>query len=172
MNLGQFQIKWTDAAVAELQRLWGAGETMTAIGAVLGYGRSAVAGKLRRIGAPRRRDNILTRAVQQPRKRRRQQKQDVDAARRVTRRAVRCGAFGHVMIKVTYVPTSTSLPAEAIPLAQRKTLLELGPHHCRFPYGDPGTLEFFFCGAGAADILANRPYCAFHTTQAWCERRR
>jgi hypothetical protein len=37
------------------------------------------------------------------------------------------------------------------------TFLELEPHHCRFPIGDPKTKEFRFCGALRLD---NMPYCA------------
>jgi GcrA cell cycle regulator len=37
------------------------------------------------------------------------------------------------------------------------TFLDLEPHHCRFPIGDPKTEEFRFCGALRVD---NMPYCA------------
>src|SRR5205823_2266277 len=37
------------------------------------------------------------------------------------------------------------------------TLLELEPHHCRYPIGDPKTKEFRFCGALRLD---SKPYCA------------
>jgi hypothetical protein len=37
------------------------------------------------------------------------------------------------------------------------TFLELEPHHCRYPIGDPKTKEFRFCGALRLD---NMPYCA------------
>jgi GcrA cell cycle regulator len=59
-----------------------------------------------------------------------------------------------------------SLPADAIPLAQRKTLIELTNATCRWPYGAPGATDFFFCGAEDADLSAHRPYCAFHERRA------
>jgi GcrA cell cycle regulator len=37
------------------------------------------------------------------------------------------------------------------------TFLELGPHHCRYPIGDPKTTDFRFCGALRLD---DKPYCA------------
>jgi hypothetical protein len=37
------------------------------------------------------------------------------------------------------------------------TFLELEPHHCRYPIGDPKTKEFRFCGALRLD---DKPYCA------------
>ena len=36
------------------------------------------------------------------------------------------------------------------------TFLELEPHHCRYPIGDPKTKEFRFCGAPRLD---GKPYC-------------
>ena len=47
----------------------------------------------------------------------------------------------------------------AIPVEQRKTLLELGPDHCRWPVGSPKESDFFFCGAVP---LEGSPYCAGH----------
>jgi hypothetical protein len=45
-----------------------------------------------------------------------------------------------------------------IPRSKRNvTFLELEPHHCRYPIGDPKTKEFRFCGALRLD---NMPYCA------------
>ena len=46
----------------------------------------------------------------------------------------------------------------AIPLEQRRTLLQLGPGHCRWPVGSPGD-GLFFCGAVP---LEERSYCAAH----------
>jgi len=44
-----------------------------------------------------------------------------------------------------------------IPRAKHNvTFLELEPHHCRYPIGDPKTKEFRFCGAPRLD---GKPYC-------------
>jgi GcrA cell cycle regulator len=53
-----------------------------------------------------------------------------------------------------------------IPRAQRLTLVDLKNHHCRFPVGEPGAPDFFFCGAPTADLAGGRPYCAAHTRRA------
>lgn len=58
------------------------------------------------------------------------------------------------------------LPAErvddaAIPLRQRRSLLQLTERTCKWPVGDPGTSGFFFCGA---EKIEGRPYCFEH----WC----
>jgi GcrA cell cycle regulator len=47
---------------------------------------------------------------------------------------------------------------QQIPIDQRKTLLELERHHCRWPVGDPQA-DLFFCGAVKLD---DHSYCAAH----------
>lgn len=47
---------------------------------------------------------------------------------------------------------------DLIPIGQRKRLLDLKQGDCRFPYGDPGKPNFFFCGGDAGTAS----YCAFH----------
>lgn len=49
-----------------------------------------------------------------------------------------------------------------VPIHQRKQLLDLKDHHCRYPYNDVGSPDFFFCGA---DVEDGKSYCKFH-----CER--
>jgi GcrA cell cycle regulator len=43
-------------------------------------------------------------------------------------------------------------------------VLELGPHMCKWPIGDPGDADFGFCGAQA---VAGLPYCAEHAAVAY-----
>jgi GcrA cell cycle regulator len=59
-----------------------------------------------------------------------------------------------------------------IPIGQRRTILELNEQTCRWPVGDPGSGDFFFCGGNA---LASLPYCAYHSRIAYqpaADRRR
>ena len=51
-----------------------------------------------------------------------------------------------------------------IPVAQRRSLLDLDSHTCRWPVHDPAAPDFFFCGAQSA---AGRPYCAAHCARAY-----
>ncbi len=51
-----------------------------------------------------------------------------------------------------------------IPAAQRRSFLDLDSQTCRWPVGDPGSRDFFFCGAPP---LAGRPYCAGHCARAY-----
>src|SRR5712691_1070781 len=51
-----------------------------------------------------------------------------------------------------------------IPVLQRRSLLELSSGTCRWPVGDPGNPDFFFCGA---EPFENKPYCAAHCARAY-----
>ena len=51
----------------------------------------------------------------------------------------------------------------AVPLEQRRTLLELTGFTCRWPCGNPASPEFYFCG-GDTDLV--HPYCYPHTMRA------
>jgi GcrA cell cycle regulator len=60
------------------------------------------------------------------------------------------------------------LPERPIRLrVQRKQLVDLTKQSCRFPYGDVGQSDFFFCGATA---LKEAPYCARHAGIAFRAR--
>jgi GcrA cell cycle regulator len=45
-----------------------------------------------------------------------------------------------------------------------KTLLDLEPHDCRWPIGEPRSPDFHFCGEQQA---AGRSYCAHHWGMAF-----
>ena len=45
-------------------------------------------------------------------------------------------------------------------------LIELDNCSCRWPFGDPSTTDFFFCGVPEANLAGARPYCAFHSALA------
>lgn len=63
-------------------------------------------------------------------------------------------------------PIVTGDPAE-IPEHQRKSILTLDNEHCRYPYGDPGQPDFFFCGAPEANCAGGIPYCFGHSRLAY-----
>ena len=52
-----------------------------------------------------------------------------------------------------------------IPKSQRVTLLDLEPHHCRWPIGDPQDADFAYCGAHKAQ--GHHSYCAEHLYRAY-----
>jgi len=57
----------------------------------------------------------------------------------------------------------------AIPSEQRRTLPQLTRSSCRWPVGEPGKPEFFFCG-GRVEI--GHPYCAGHCGFAYQQEER
>lgn len=46
-----------------------------------------------------------------------------------------------------------------IPIDQRKSFLDLKDHHCRYPFNEVGSPDFFFCGA---TVKPDKPYCETH----------
>src|SRR5262249_34140964 len=61
-----------------------------------------------------------------------------------------------------YYPTNRN--DSDIPKEQRVSLLELSEDTCRWPVGDPGHPDFFYCGAVP---LEGRPYCSAHCARAY-----
>ena len=55
-------------------------------------------------------------------------------------------------------------PVSNIPKTQRKTVETLQTDDCRWPFGDPLTSEFHFCGHPKKD---GSPYCVEHMKQAF-----
>jgi GcrA cell cycle regulator len=78
---------------------------------------------------------------------------------RVSRPAIR----GNTALAYEYEPEPEPEMIE-IPVEQRKTLLQLNEKTCRWPVGDPGGGDFFFCGGEAAN---EQPYCSYHCRVAY-----
>jgi GcrA cell cycle regulator len=64
------------------------------------------------------------------------------------------------LVQDGYVPK----PEEPAPEGQRKSLLELEEHHCRWPINDPLGPDFHFCGAEAN---VGSVYCPTHHARAY-----
>lgn len=148
---------WTAERDNSLRTLWSDGATFSAISRVLGISRSAVAGRRLRLDLPMRgKPSPLKGKTRdawhrtKPAKPSRGKKPEKKRKR--------------VWYSLPPLPPQPELPASAIPLEQRKTLFELRPHDCRYPYGDPGTPEFFFCGAAQE---RGSSYCPVHTIRVW-----
>ena len=107
---------WTDERVAELIRLWEAGQSASVIGKMLGVSKNSVVGKAHR---------MKLRSRPSPIKR--------DVIRNAT-------AKPSPILPPKPVHTAPRPPAtRAAPRRRGK-----GPH-CLWPFGDPGTPEFHFC---------------------------
>lgn len=66
----------------------------------------------------------------------------------------------------TVEPTTDYETDRLIPDAQRKTFFGLENCHCRWPVGEPGSPEFFFCGHPSANFNAGEPYCEEHKARS------
>lgn len=150
---------WTDEAIERLKQMDRDRLSFGEIGAAFGISRSAVAGKINRLRLSRRERPQTPKA---PKRRTRKQKQQQPLVH-VTR-IVRSGR-GNSLRLVSTPDCGTddfpvcALAADDIPIAQRKQLLDLKHNDCRWPYGDPGKSEFFFCGA---EQEPGYSYCAIH----------
>ena len=153
---------WTDERVELLKKLWADGLSASQIAAELGgITRNAVIGKVHRLGLSGRAKSPSS-TTPRPRKPR-----SSGHMLRVSRPAVR----GNTALAYDYDLEPEPELVE-IPMEQRKTLLQLNEHTCRWPIGDPGSTEFFFCGGETANEL---PYCAYHSRVAYqpaADRRR
>lgn len=140
---------WTEILVEEMRQLWAAGCSATVIANQLGNGisRCAVIGKAHRLGLP---PHKHAPSADGPPKQRRQYK-----------------------TRTVKVLITRQLPPEPEPMRpprmRRLPLLELEPHHCRWPVGSPQQKDFFFC---AADVVEGRVYCGWHLAMAFVQPKR
>jgi len=149
---------WTDERVELLKKLWTDGLSASQIAAELGgITRNAVIGKVHRLGLSGRAKSPSS-AAPRPRKPR-----APGHMMRLSRPSMR----GNTALAPTYetnVEPEPELIENIIPLGQRCTLLELNESKCRWPIGDPGSSEFFFCGGAPLEGL---PYCNYHSRVAY-----
>ena len=146
-------MSWTDERVALLTKLWADGLSASQIAAELGgITRNAVIGKVHRLGLSGRAKSPSS-SSPRPRKAR------SSGMLRVSRSSMR----GNTALAYDYEAEPEPEQIE-IPLEQRKTLLQLTEKTCRWPIGDPGSAEFFFCGG---ENVEEAPYCAYHARVAY-----
>ncbi len=145
--MSNFGDGWTDQRIANLKRLWADGLSASQIAAEIGgVTRNAVIGKVSRLGLSGRRQAAPRRAsVFKP--------QRTTPLRPATPRAP----------KAAPEPMAEVILLE-IPVAQRKTLLQLNERNCRWPAGDPRDADFYFCGG---DVAGEHVYCAYHCRVAY-----
>jgi GcrA cell cycle regulator len=149
---------WTDERVESLKKLWGEGLSASQIAAELGgITRNAVIGKVHRLGLSGRAKSPAS-STPRPRKAR-----NHTHMIRVSRPAIR----GNTALAHAYdfePEPEPELVDNVIPLGQRRTILELTEETCRWPIGDPGSGDFFFCGGQTGTSL---PYCSYHSRVAY-----
>jgi len=150
-------MSWTDERVELLKKLWSDGLSASQIAGELGgITRNAVIGKVHRLGLSGRAKSPS--AAPRPRKPR-----APGHMMRLSRPAMRGNTALAPMYEADVEP-EPELIENIIPLGQRCTLLELNESKCRWPIGDPGSTEFFFCGGAPIEGL---PYCNYHSRVAY-----
>jgi GcrA cell cycle regulator len=151
-------MSWTDERVELLKKLWSDGLSASQIAAELGgITRNAVIGKVHRLGLSGRAKSASSTAPRQRKTR------SSSHMLRMTRASVR----GNTALAHAYEIEAEATPEmmeNIIPIGQRRTILELTEQTCRWPIGDPGSTEFFFCGG---NTIGGLPYCAYHSRVAY-----
>jgi GcrA cell cycle regulator len=159
-------MSWTDERVELLRVLWLDGKSASQISAQLGMGvtRNAVIGKVHRLGLSGR------------------TKSSAPAAPRVRQRTAplhrppvvnRSGGGGHVGRGNTALAMQTEHLMDlrpivyedvVVPISPRVTIVELKESMCRWPLGDPTSVEFRYCGSQSP---GTGPYCTYHGKMAY-----
>ena len=148
---------WTTERVELLRHHVVAGLTCSQIAAEIGVTRNAVIGKVHRLGLSGRAKSPSS-AAPRPRKPR-----SSGHMMRLARPSMRGNTALAPMYEADLEP-EPELIENIIPIGQRCSLLELNESKCRWPIGDPGTAEFFFCGGTPVEGL---PYCNYHSRVAY-----
>jgi GcrA cell cycle regulator len=138
---------WTAERVGKLTRLWSEGASAGTIGAEFGVTRNVVIGKVHRLGLP----ELFTKAPVSRRKPVR--------LKRFVNHGNRFDPTDDVQPSVPPMPNGSDIPT-----AQRCTLLQLTSGVCKWPFGEPQSPDFFFCGG---DAVEGKPYCAGHCRVAY-----
>jgi GcrA cell cycle regulator len=150
-------MSWTDERVELLKKLWSDGLSASQIAAELGgITRNAVIGKVHRLGLSGRAKSPSSTAPRQRKARAHPHMM------RVARPAMR----GNTALAQAFEYEVEAEPVvdNVIPIGQRRNILELTEETCRWPIGDPGSAEFFFCGG---QTVSGLPYCSFHSRIAY-----
>ena len=158
-------MNWTDERVELLKKLWSEGLSASQIAAELGgVTRNAVIGKVHRLGLSGRAKTVASTAPR-PRKPR-----PVSTTNTVHARPM---VHGNNALAPSMRPMAAAAPepevladpiANVIPMADRCTILDLTEATCRWPVGDPGKVDFFYCGSRTKTGM---PYCAYHARIAY-----
>lgn len=132
---------WTDELIARLRALWAEGHSAAEIGRRMGISKNAVVGKAHRLDLPARPSPII-----------------LKGAKRQPRMLPKLRAKGPLALLAEPVRPHVPRPAAFVatpPVAR---------HACCWPFGDPGTPSFRFCGDPG---LQGKPYCVEHCGLAY-----
>lgn len=162
---------WSETNIRRLKQCISDGLSCSEIGAELGTTRNAVIGKVHRLGlatarrpgrtAPR---EIKIKTRREPPVPKRYRRNFTPLAPRAATMAERIQARVLDLNPTEIVNTTPRHFDMDIPVEQRCTLMQLNDSKCRWPIGEVGTPDFYFCGAIPVEGL---PYCACHSRIAY-----
>jgi GcrA cell cycle regulator len=175
-------MSWTDERVELLRKLWNQGLSASQIAAELANGitRNAVIGKVHRLGLSGRAKTPSSQ-VARPRKVTRAPSHPLThSPNRAALGAYSSAAAGQAAVRGNLALSASAAVSPAIapvvaynpepfedvvvPMSERITIMELREATCRWPFGDPSSPEFRFCGA---ESPVGTPYCTFHSRIAY-----
>lgn len=140
---------WTPERIEQLRSCIGSGMTCSQIAAAIGVSRNAVIGKIHRLGLSSGRPaGASARANCPPRARHSRG----PTQRRLLRLAYAQAPLDQIMSSIVVISTHPC------------SLIDIDPHQCRWPIGDPASTNFLFCGN---DALAGFTYCVGHARMAY-----
>ena len=143
---------WNEQLLASLTRFAKLGLTAGEIAAETGRTRSAVIGKIHRSKIPW---NYQWGQLSGKRKRNRKPSPS---------RASPAVMDARLRDKIVRRGLPPPVPIVEETVSGNVTFADLAPHHCRWPFGDPRSPEFRYCGLTQID---GKPYCAKHARVAW-----
>jgi GcrA cell cycle regulator len=167
---------WTAERVELLKQMWADGLSASTIAGRLGAGisRNAVIGKVHRLGLSGRATPART-ASPRPRRPRQPSHPSGHPSSHSghpghpgrTRLMPTAGATAlkpQVCQERMVQPDPEPIRLVDIPKGERVNLLMLSDKTCRWPIGEPGTEDFFFCGMSPRE---STPYCEYHARLAY-----
>ncbi len=150
-------MSWTDDRVELLTKLWADGLSASQIAKELGgVTRNAVIGKVHRLGLSGRAKAPSSAAKRAKR---------VPRANGYATRQSRATSRGNGRKNPAIATVSrTAIEDLVAPEPKKIDLVELSDKRCKWPYGDPATDDFYFCGHASKD---EQPYCEYHSALAY-----
>lgn len=154
-------IVWSDARIARLKQLWTEGYSAGRIAVLLGgISRSAVIGKVHRLGLSERKGSANSRRTAHLRPARKRVLRPRMAL--IKRRSPFAEHLAAVQASRVEAPIVSANDIARVTLAQ---LDADRPHqHCRWPVGDPEQPGFGYCGC---EPVAGLAYCEAHARRAY-----
>jgi GcrA cell cycle regulator len=156
---------WTEFTIAKLSKLWEEGISSAEIGRQLNVSKSAVVGKIHRLGLPGRISPI--KPVQNRRNSSAAWPQPDHPRKTLSKLA--CQQWAPAMPGPTAEPVCEVLPGPSrAPMPEDNVGWELArsPKQCRWPLGDPQTSKFRFCDV---PTRPGKSYCEAHARLAYVE---